>query len=155
MTPPPPAPAYLHANALVLGESGLLLRGPSGAGKSMLTLQLLADWRARGAFAALVGDDRISLEARHGRLIARPHPSIRGMIEARGLGVLRVDHEPACVLRAVVDLLALEESPERFPDEGDSRTELSGVILPRMVENAARVGAAMRISSYIQNLATN
>jgi serine kinase of HPr protein (carbohydrate metabolism regulator) len=155
MTPALQAPVYLHANALVLGEFGLLLRGPAGAGKSTLTLQLVADWRARGAFAALVGDDRITLEACCGRLIARPHPSIRGMIEARGLGVLRVDSEPACVLRAVVDLLAFNESPERCPDTDQSRTELSGVILPRMSENAARVGAATRIGSYIQNLATN
>jgi HPr kinase/phosphorylase len=155
MTPPPQAPTDLHANALVLGEFGLLLRGPSGAGKSTLTLQLIADWRARGAFAALVGDDRVALEARHGRLIARPHPSIRGMIEARGLGVLRVDFEPACVLRAVVDLLALDESPERYPDASECRTELSGVILPRLFENAARVGAVTRIGSYIQAVATN
>lgn len=155
MTPPPQAPAYLHANALVLGEFGLLLRGPSGAGKSTLTLQLLAGWRARGAFAALVGDDRISLEARHGRLIARPHPSIRGMIEARGLGVLRIGYEPACVVRAAVDLLAFDEAPERFPDADQSRTELSGVILPRMFENAARAGAMTRIGSYIQAFATN
>lgn len=155
MTPPPLAPEYFHANALVLGEFGLLLRGPPGAGKSGLTLRLVADWRARGAFAALVGDDRVALEARHGRLIARPHPSIRGMIEARGLGVVRVDHEPACVLRAVIDLLAFEESPKRYPDEGESRTELSGVTLPRMFENAASVGAVIRIGAYIQNVATN
>ncbi len=152
---PPQAPAYLHANALVLGEFGLLLRGPPGAGKSTLTLELVDRWRARGAFAALVGDDRVSLEVRHGRLIAKPHPSIRGMIEARGLGVLRVDWEPACVVRAVVDLLPRVESPERYPDAGDSRIELSGVTLPRMFENAARVGAVLRIGSYIQSLATN
>ena len=151
----PQAPAYLHANALVLGEFGLLLRGPAGAGKSGLTLRLIADWRTRGAFAALVGDDRVALEARHGRVIARPHPSIRGMIEARGLGVLRVDYEPACVLRAVIDLLAHNESPKRYPDEGESRTELSGVALPRIFENAGDAGAVARIGAYIQNLATN
>ena len=59
---PPQASEYVHANALVLGEFGLLLRGPSGAGKSALTLQLIADWRARGAFAALVGDDQLRLK---------------------------------------------------------------------------------------------
>ncbi|MBM3550608.1 MAG: aldolase [Alphaproteobacteria bacterium] len=152
---PPPAPAYLHANALVLGELGLLLRGPPGAGKSTLTLELVDRWRARGAFAALVGDDRISLEARHGRLIARPHPSISGMIEARGLGVLRVDHEPACVVRAVIDLLPLKEAPKRHPVEGESRIELNGVTVPRIFENAARVGVLTRIGFYIQTLATN
>ncbi len=152
---PPQAPAFLHANAVVLGEFGLLLRGPPGAGKSTLTLELVDRWRARGAFAALVGDDRVALEARHGRLIARPHPSIRGMIEARGLGVLRVDHEPACVVRAVIDLLALKEAPKRHPEEDESRIELNGVTLPRIFENAARVGVLTRIGAYIQTLATN
>ncbi|MBG0796144.1 HPr kinase/phosphatase C-terminal domain-containing protein [Methylocystis sp. L43] len=154
MTPPQES-AYLHANALVLGAFGLLLRGPSGAGKSALTLQLIADWRARGAFAALVGDDRVALEARHGRLIARPHPSIRGIIEARGLGLMRVAYEPACVLRAVVDLLAAGEPPKRYPDEEEAMSRLSGVTLPRMFENAASVGVAARIAAYIQNVATN
>ncbi|MBM3562910.1 MAG: aldolase [Alphaproteobacteria bacterium] len=155
MTPPRQAPAYLHANALVLGEFGLLLRGPAGAGKSTLTLQLIADWRAPGAFAALVADDRVALEARNGRLIARPHPSIRGMIEARGVGILRVDYEPACVLRAVIDLLAADESPKRYPEQEDRRTALQDIVLPRLCENAARAGAATRIGAYIQNFATN
>ena len=79
----------------------------------------------RAAFsAALVGDDRVALEVRHGRLIARPHPSIRGMIEARGLGLLRVAYEPACVLRAVVDLLASGKSPKRYPDEDGSNNSV-------------------------------
>ena len=151
----PHASEYIHANALVLGEFGLLLRGPSGAGKSALALQLIADWRTRGAFAALVGDDRVAIEARHGRLIARPHPSIRGMIEARGLGLLRVDYEPACVLRAVVDLLAGAEAPKRYPDADETMTELSGVTLPRMFENAASIAAVSRIAAYIQKLARN
>lgn len=151
----PQATRYIHASALILGDFGLLLRGPSGAGKSAIALQLISDWRARGAFAALVGDDRISLEARHGRLIARPHPSITGLIEARGLGLLRIEHEPACVLRAAIDLLAPGELPKRYPDEDEATARLSGVTLPRMLENAASVGAVARIAAYIQNLATN
>jgi len=146
---------YVHANALVLGEFGLLLRGPSGAGKSALALQLIADWRARGAFAALVGDDRVALEARHGRLIARPHPSIRGLIEARGLGLLRVAYEPACVVRAVIDLLAGGAAPKRYPDENETAVELGGVTLPRAFENAAAVGVAARVAAFIQNVETN
>lgn len=149
------ATPYVHANALVLGDFGLLLRGPSGAGKSALALQLIADWRARGAFAALVGDDRIALEARHGRLIARPHPSIRGLIEARGLGLLRVAYEPACVVRAVIDLLAGGASPKRYPDADEAAVALDGVTLPRAFDNAASVGIVARIAAFIQNVETN
>lgn len=152
---PPEAPAYIHANALVLGDFGLLLRGPSGAGKSALTLQLIADWQARGDFARLVGDDRVSFQMRAGRLIARPHPAILGLIEARGLGLLRVPYEPACVLRAVVDLLTEGKRGERLPLESETSTQLGGVTLPRMFENVASAGAVTRIAAYIHGLATN
>jgi serine kinase of HPr protein (carbohydrate metabolism regulator) len=119
-----------------------------------LTLQLIADWQARGDFARLVGDDRVSLQMRAGRLIARPHPAILGLIEARGLGLLRVPYEPACVLRAVVDLLTEGKRRERLPQEKETSTQLGGVTLPRMFENADSAGAATRIAAYIHDLAT-
>ncbi len=40
----------LHATALVVGESGVLLRGPSGAGKSSLALALIRAARERALF---------------------------------------------------------------------------------------------------------
>ena len=66
---PPQAPQYVHANALVLGEFGLLLRGPSGAGKSDADAASSSPTGGRAALSRrLVGDDRVSLDARHGRL---------------------------------------------------------------------------------------
>lgn len=152
---PPDAPVYIHANALVLGECGLLLRGASGAGKSALTLQLIADWRARGDFARLVGDDRVALDARGGRLIARPHPAIRGLIEARGLGLLRLPYEPACVVSAVIDLVAEEGDARRLPEEAERTADLCGVKLPRLFEHGANAAAAARIAAFIHEVAIN
>ena len=68
--------AATHANALLLGATGVLLRGVSGAGKSALTLELIARARLRGDFARLIGDDRVMLENCNGRLIARPREPI-------------------------------------------------------------------------------
>ncbi len=76
----------IHANALLLGSAGVLLRGPSGAGKSGLGLELIHLAQGRGLFARLIGDDRVALVRRHGRLVARPHPAIAGAIEERGRG---------------------------------------------------------------------
>lgn len=109
----PTVDRFIHGNALVLGETGLLILGRSGAGKSTLTLSLLARATAHGDFARLVGDDRISVAACNGRVIARPHPAIEGLIETRGLGVLRYPFEPACVVTAVVEIV--ENPPDRLP----------------------------------------
>lgn len=50
----------VHGTAAVVGEAGVLIRGASGAGKSSLALALVDAAAARGLFARLVGDDRIS-----------------------------------------------------------------------------------------------
>jgi len=149
------APVYIHANALVVGETGVLLRGPSGAGKSMLTLELVALAQAQGQFARLVGDDRVSIEADNGRLIARPHPAIAGLIEKRAYGVEKVPFAAACVLRLVIDLLARDAGAERIAQEPDLSTQLAGLTLPRRVEYAQNIGGGARILSYIQQFATN
>ena len=73
----------LHGSSVVLRRSGLLILGPSGSGKSDLALRLMA-------FGAdLVSDDRTMLTRPDDGppLMEAPEP-IRGMIEARGIGLL-------------------------------------------------------------------
>jgi HPr kinase/phosphorylase len=122
MTPP-----TVHATALLLGSVGLLLRGRSGAGKSALADEVIARARAAGRFAALVADDRVVLSVAGDRLIARPPEALRGLLERRGLGVMPVDHEPAAVVRGVVDLT--DATPERVPAP-DERALIGALALP-------------------------
>jgi len=145
---------HVHASALIVGELGLLLRGPSGAGKSALAFALISQARARGDFGRLVGDDRVSIEARSARLIARPHPAIGGLIEARGAGLLSVPHEPACVLHAIVDLFPDSTLPERFPEDAEKFAELRGVALPRRCVAGCGDVAVAQILDFIQLVAT-
>jgi serine kinase of HPr protein (carbohydrate metabolism regulator) len=140
----------IHANALLIGAAGVLLRGPSGAGKSGLSLELIHLAEGRGLFARLIGDDRVALMRRHGRLLARPHPAIAGAIEERGRGVLPIEFEPAGVLRCLVDLCGpRDETPPRYPPEGSAEADLGGVRLPRLAANAREAGAARKILSFI------
>lgn len=120
----------LHATCLIVGEAGVLIRGASGAGKSRLARALMTEARLRGLFARLVGDDRISVEAAGGRLIARGHPAIAGLIEARGLGILAGAAEPECVVRLVVDLS--DDIEPRMPSPADRVVTLAGVGIPRL-----------------------
>ncbi|MGO9136009.1 MAG: HPr kinase/phosphorylase [Methylovirgula sp.] len=127
----------LHATAVVIGETGLLIRGPSGAGKSNLAHALIAYAAQIGQFGRLIGDDRILLSAANGRLIARGHGAALGMIELRGQGIVSMRFEPAAVLGFVIDLVAPEEAL-RYPDVNERQIELCGVKLRRLALPAGR-----------------
>jgi HPr kinase/phosphorylase len=121
---------YIHATALAIGETGILIRGPSGAGKSRLTLELIADAARRQLFARLVGDDRVAVTARGGRLIARPHPAIAGQIESRGEGIVAEPHEAAAVIRLVIDVGANSAAAPARMRDADAKVSLCRVELP-------------------------
>ncbi|MGB6536654.1 MAG: HPr kinase/phosphatase C-terminal domain-containing protein, partial [Xanthobacteraceae bacterium] len=114
----------------------VLIRGGSGAGKSRLAFELLEAGRAGALpFARLVGDDRVQLESAGGRLVVRPAAPLAGLIELRGVGIMRLPCEPAAVVGLVVDLGA---AGERLPDEQQQSTELHGIRLPRLAVAAGQ-----------------
>jgi HPr kinase/phosphorylase len=120
----------VHASAVLAGARAVLIRGPAGAGKSQLALALLhAADTGLLRFARLVGDDRLHLEACHGRLLARPAASLAGLIEVRGLGIRRLAFEPVAVVGLVIDLAA--DDAERLPAAGREAV-ISGISLPRL-----------------------
>lgn len=128
----PPPPEGIHATAVVIGEAGVLIRGASGAGKSTLARELLRQAELAGRFARLVGDDRVRVTPRNGRLVAEAHPDIAGLIEIRGLGIVSMPYETAAVVRLVVDCEA--EPPTRLPM--DDVATVAGVTLPRIRVNS-------------------
>lgn len=119
----------VHGTCLVLGEAGILILGPSGAGKSRLALDILTEAARAGRFARLVADDRVRLEPRAGRLLARAVERTAGLVEARGLGLVPVPHEPAALVRLVVE--CGPGDPARYPDRTERRITVHGVALPR------------------------
>jgi serine kinase of HPr protein (carbohydrate metabolism regulator) len=123
------ADSRIHASAVAIGEAGVLIRGRSGAGKSALALALITLARQAGLFARLVGDDRIALSARAGRLLARPVAPLEGLVERRGLGLTPEPYLPAVVIRLIVDL---DEEPARMPEPEDLVARLAGIDLPRL-----------------------
>jgi HPr kinase/phosphorylase len=98
----------IHATAVAIDGRGVLLLGPSGAGKSDLALRLID----RGA--RLIADDRVDL-ARDGTSVTLSAPArIAGLLEVRGLGILRYPCV-AAPLTLAVELVAAE-TVERLPE---------------------------------------
>lgn len=110
----------VHGSCVVIGGRAVLILGPSGSGKSTLALALMA----RGG--VLVADDRTLLEAGDGRLYADAPETLRGMIEARGVGILAADAAGRSEVTVVVDLSS--DEPERLPPRRERA--LLGVSLP-------------------------
>ena len=97
----------LHGTVIAVGGRGLLLLGRSGAGKSDLALRLID----RGAM--LVADDQVLVAAAERRVMASPPPALAGLIEVRGVGLVRLPYLPECALTLGLDL---GRPAERLPE---------------------------------------
>lgn len=115
---------HLHASAVAFGPArGVVILGPSGAGKSTLALALI------GLGAQLVADDQILTMADGGALYARAPRPIAGLIEARGVGILRLPHRPLARIVLALDLAhPAARAPERLP--ALQHRTISGIALP-------------------------
>lgn len=125
----------LHASCVAFGGKGILIRGASGSGKSTLALALLA------IGADLVADDRTDIAVREGWPVASPPAALEGLIEVRGLGLLRADAKAPARLVVVIDLDQTETA--RLPEP--KTITLGGQSLPLLHKiESAHFAAALR-----------
>jgi serine kinase of HPr protein (carbohydrate metabolism regulator) len=122
----------LHASCAVVDGRAVLLRGASGAGKSDLLLRLIVE-----AGAGLVADDQVLLDRHGDALRARAPAALAGVLEARGMGLLRL---PAAGPAPVALLADLGDVPQRLPEPAEET--LLGCRLPR-VEIDPRAASAV------------
>jgi HPr kinase/phosphorylase len=99
----------VHATAVAIAGSAVLLRGAPGSGKSDLALRLI------DAGARLIADDQSEIWRDGDALLVRAPASIAGLIEARGVGILKVDALPMARLALIADLVA-PQHVERLPE---------------------------------------
>ena len=100
-------PVLMHASCVAVSGRAVLITGPSGSGKSALALSLMA------LGATLVADDQTEVTDLDGRLLARGPAPLRGLIEARGVGLLRAEVADSATIVLVADLGQTE--PDRLP----------------------------------------
>ena len=96
-------PLRLHGTCVARDGAAVLIVGPPGAGKSDLALRLL------GRGFVLVADDQV--EIHEGR--ARPPAALAGLLEVRGLGIIRLGYASDIQLKVVI---ALTEQVDRLPE---------------------------------------
>lgn len=120
----------VHATAIAIGSFAVLIRGPSGSGKSDLALRCLS-LPASALLPEqphLVADDQVLLSQHGGALKAEAPDTTRGLIEVRGLGILKVPQSGPATVRLVADLVHPSEI-ERMPEDREPVT-LCGVAVP-------------------------
>ena len=126
----------VHATAIAIEGDAILLRGPPGAGKSDLALRLI-DGGAR-----LLADDQALLRRVRNHVLVRAPAAIAGLIEVRGVGVLRVDTLDEAPLALIVDL-APSAQIERIPD--DRFEEVLGLAIPLIALAPFEASAAAKL----------
>ncbi len=115
----------LHATCVAIDGYGILLRGPSGSGKSDLALRLIDQYTD----TILVADDRVDVAVRDGAVYASAPAALAGMLEVRGVGIVRVTYKGATKVHLLVDLMDAEQIA-RLPERAFE--EILGVALPRL-----------------------
>ena len=107
----------LHGTAIAVDGRAVLIRGRPGAGKSDLALRTLA--LAPGQLVPhqpmLVADDRVVAEPTADGVHVSCPAALQGLLEVRGIGIVRVPFVAVAQLVLVVDLVepsAIERLPE-------------------------------------------
>ena len=134
----------IHATTVSVDGRAIMIMGPAGRGKSALGLQMIA------LGAQLVADDQTALNDLDGVLMAAAAPNISGVIEARGIGLLRANSVAQAQVIAVVDLDQMPPAgacaSTRLPDP--SYTEFLGLKCRAL----PAVAAAYAPAAYLQFL---
>lgn len=132
----------LHATSVVFCGHGLLLCGAPGSGKSDLALRIM------DAGGALIADDQTALMVEAGQLFARAPESIKGMMEVRGIGLLKVPTCTTARMDILIDCVG-REAIERLPEP--AHTVIHGVKLRQLALYPFEASAVAKLRIFLQN----
>lgn len=117
------APVSVHGSLIAYQGMGILIVGPSGSFKTRLCVEAMMYG------AKFIADDQVVLSLNMGMLMGGPRPGFQGVLELRGVGLIKLpDAATQQVVSAVVELTPLEQI-ERLPVAKEMRDFL-GVTVP-------------------------
>jgi HPr kinase/phosphorylase len=119
----------IHGTCVARDGDGVLILGPSGAGKSDLALRLI------GRGFGLVADDQVDVTDG----IARAPEALAGLLEVRGLGIVRLPHLAWAKIKLVI---TLTDQIDRLPEPEIHQT----LGLPVVRIDAASASAPDRVA---------
>jgi HPr kinase/phosphorylase len=122
-------PMLMHASCAAREGWGVLLTGAPGSGKSDLLLRLLD----RGF--VLVADDQVEIGTDG---MARPPEALAGLLEVRGLGLMRLPFLAAARPVLVAELVA-GPAPRLPEPKRDSRLRLPAIAIDPRPASAAQL----------------
>ena len=131
----------LRGTCVEIRGLGVLLRGESGAGKSDLALRLIEGG------AGLVADDYVLARREGDEIRMAPPPAIAGLLEIRGVGIVRLPHVGDIKLALLVDLVP-SSAVVRLPPA--QTAEILGLALPLLALNAFEASTPVKIGAWIR-----
>jgi len=133
----------IHATTVAIDGQAVLLRGFSGAGKSDLGLRLI------DAGAELVADDQCELRREDDRIVVSCPETIAGLIELRGVGIVRMPFVAQAPLVLIIDLMRVEHI-ERMPTR--RREMLLGLWVPAFALSPFDASAPVKLRMMLRAL---
>jgi serine kinase of HPr protein (carbohydrate metabolism regulator) len=142
---------FVHATSVALRSKGrwqgVLLRGPSGAGKSDLALRLVQ------AGGRLVSDDQTHVAVKGRKLIATAPQALAGLIEVRGVGIVKLARGQLAAqapLVLTIDLVP-PEKVERLPEH--TQEMLLGMKMPVLALAPFEASAVVKLHLALAQIA--
>ncbi|MGD9637633.1 MAG: HPr kinase/phosphorylase [Alphaproteobacteria bacterium] len=131
----------IHASCISIDNNGVLIIGKSGSGKSDLALRLIDNG------AELVADDRCEVFADNNKLLAQAPSRIKGLIEVRGIGIIKLPFVIKSEIKLVVELQE-KLLIDRMPDA--DLCHICGLDIPKILlypfENSAIIKVKLALA---------
>jgi serine kinase of HPr protein (carbohydrate metabolism regulator) len=142
-----PTSLRIDGVAVEIDNQAVLLRGPSGSGRSDLALRLIDEG------ARLISDEQVELCREGDRLLigapAAMPSELRGVIEARGVGLIAVPHVDRFMPLAWVIDMAAATNIERMP--AAETAEYLGIKAPLLKLDPFAVSATAKLRLAVRS----